>query len=241
MQAALQAAASRVANESITVICAGRTDTGVHGTNQVVHFDTLAQRNGRNWVLGINANTPRDISVRWASSVAGQFHARFSALSRTYRYVIYNGWLRPALMADQLAWEARPLNADRMQAAATYFEGQHDFSAFRAAGCQAHSPVRNIHYFKVKRQGELVILEVRANAFLQHMVRNMAGSLLVVGRGEKEPQWIGELLAGRDRTLAAETAPAGGLYFVDVQYPSNFELPSNAAGPHFLPDPLATP
>ena len=238
VQRTLEAALSSIADEAITLVCAGRTDAGVHATNQVVHFDTLAERKDRAWVLGTNTRLPDTISVRWACNVAPQFHARFSALRRSYRYVIYNGAVRTALQHDQFTYFHRPLDLGAMRSGAAALVGEHDFSAFRAAQCQAQSPVRHIYRFDIARIGDLVIFEVQANAFLHHMVRNIAGVLLAVGCGDYPPQWVAEVLAGGDRNIAAATAPAAGLYLVAIAYPREFALPASLPGPHFLPHAL---
>ncbi|MDM3871667.1 tRNA pseudouridine(38-40) synthase TruA [Porticoccus sp. W117] len=238
VQAEVERALSKVAAEPITVACAGRTDTGVHGTNQVIHFDTLAQREARNWILGANANLPDSIRVHWASPVSPQFHARFSATARTYRYVISNQPYRPALGHSGLTWQRLPLDEKAMQQGANYLLGERDFSSFRGAGCQSKTPNRNMHYVDVWRQGELVIIELRANAFVLHMCRNIAGALIAVGAGEKKPEWIDELMAVRDRNQAGITAPPQGLYLVNVSYPAEFEFPQLPPGPHCVAEPL---
>ncbi len=238
VQRHVEGALSSVAAENISVVCAGRTDTGVHGTNQVIHFDTVAERKPRNWILGANANLPDTVRLHWARQMPPSFHARFSATARTYRYIIANGAYRPALFNKGLSWERRPLCAERMQTGAACLPGEQDFSSFRAAGCQSNTPYRNIHYVEVWRSGDLVVVEIRANAFLHHMVRNIAGALIAVGCGAREPQWIKELLIARDRTMGAVTAPANGLYLVAVDYPDGFELPGFDPGPYFVSEPL---
>lgn len=238
VQAALQTALSRVADEPITLVCAGRTDACVHGTNQIVHFDTHAVRQAKAWTAGVNAHLPAGVAVKWAAEVAGQFHARFSARERTYRYVIFNSPCRPALMHDQLTWCKEPLALARMQAGSRHLIGEHDFNAFRAAQCQARHAVREIKRIDLARRGDLVIMEITANAFLHHMVRNIAGVLMRVGKGWAEPDWVKAVLDSRDRTRAAETAPPFGLYLVAVNYPPEFGLPAFAPGPSFLPEAL---
>ncbi len=230
VQAELEAALSRVADHEVQVTCAGRTDAGVHATGQVVHFDTEAERELRSWVLGANANLPNDIVVRYAQRVPDTFHARYSARSRSYRYVVLNRATRPAIEAHRLAWIITPLDVARMQEAAGALLGEHDFSAFRAAQCQAKSPVRTISSFTIERHGDRVVFRVTANAFLHHMVRNLVGTLLAVGAGEQPPGWVAEVLAGRRRAQAGITAPAGGLYLVGVGYPAEFGLPSGGVG-----------
>ena len=234
VQETLEAALSKVANESIRVMCSGRTDTGVHGSNQVVHFDTTVKRSSKAWVYGTNTNLPDDIAVRWAVPVSDDFHARYSAIARRYRYVIYNQRIRPALMHDQLTWYDQLLDADKMHQAVQLLLGENDFSSFRAAGCQSNTPWRNIEEAKVFRHGSLVIMEIRANAFVHHMIRNIVGALLPIGSGEKPVEWMGELLALRDRTQGGVTAKPNGLYFVEAIYPDEFELPKLPLGPHFL-------
>ena len=223
-----------VANESVVVACAGRTDTGVHGTNQIIHFDTRAERQSRNWLLGTNANLPYGIRLHWVEEMPSQFHARFSATARTYRYVITNQPQRSALFHHWLTWEKKTLNEKMMDQAAQHLLGENDFSSFRAAGCQSNTPNRNVHAVKVWRQASLVILEITANAFLHHMVRNIVGSLLCVGRGERPADWLGDLLESRDRTKAAPTAPSNGLYLVKVSYPNQFGIPEFTLGPQFV-------
>lgn len=224
VQAQLERALSRVADRPVAVVCAGRTDAGVHACGQVVHFDTDAQRATRAWVLGANVQLPAAISVRWAQEVDDAFHARFSATARRYRYVILNRWARSAMRHARVAWEHRPLAADRMADAGRLLLGEHDFSAFRAAGCQARTAVREVRELAVRRQGELVVMEIEANAFLQHMVRNIAGTLMRVGRGEADVDWVAQVLAAGDRRLAGVTAPPDGLYFLGVRYPDAFAL-----------------
>lgn len=236
VQAALQDALSFIADEPITVACAGRTDAGVHATQQVIHFDTLAVRPIRAWIEGTNTQLPAGIRVRWVKQVPGSFHARFCARSRRYRYVLYSNAVKPALFAEQMTWCKYGLDLEAMQMGAECLLGEQDFTSFRATQCQAKSPVRNLHYIKVARHGELIVLDLRANAFLHHMVRNIVGVLLEVGRGAKPPAWVGDVLHARDRKAAAATAPAFGLYFVGVHYPDEYQLPQLPAGPIFLSD-----
>ena len=214
--------------------CAGRTDTGVHGFAQIIHFDAPVARSAKAWVLGVNANLPFDIRVHWAVVVQADFHARFSALARRYRYVIANTPVRPALLGRQLTWQRQPLDASIMHREAQHLLGERDFSAFRAAACQSSSPMRNVHSVSVVRRGELIVIDIKANAFLHHMVRNIAGSLMAVGSARKPPGWIRELLILGDRTVAADTAAADGLYLVDVEYPAHFALPVTPYGPLLL-------
>ena len=227
VQSAIESALSFVANEEIQVTCAGRTDAGVHARCQVVHFDTQAQRSGRSWILGANSRLPASVAVLWALPVDADFHARYAAVGRRYRYTILNRPVRAALDARHVTWERVPLDAQSMHAAAQALIGEHDFSSFRAISCQAHSATRHVREIAVTRAGDRVTIEIEANAFLHHMVRNIAGSLLLVGRGEQPASWIGELLAGRDRTVAGATAPPHGLAFVGPRYPARFGLPEH--------------
>lgn len=226
VQAVLQAALSRVANHPVATVCAGRTDAGVHALGQVVHFESDAARSERSWMLGANANLPTDVSVTWARRVAQDFHARFSARARRYRYLVFNRQSRPAVLHGRVAWEQRRLDVERMRAAAGYLLGEHDFSSFRGAGCQARSAVRRIHALDVSRRGALVRIDVVANAFLLRMVRNIAGVLVAVGSGRAAPDWGREVLEARDRRRGGVTAPAAGLYFVQVDYPAHFRIPA---------------
>ncbi len=225
VQAVVEAALSKVATQAIRVKCAGRTDTGVHAIEQVVHFDTEIDRPAHAWVFGTNSNLPTAARVRWAQPVSSEFHARFSAVRRRYRYVIINRNVRPTFLAQRAVWDYRPLDITRMQAAAKHLLGKHDFSSYRALACQAKSPVRNLQRLEVSRQGELIMLDLEADGFLHHMVRNIAGVLMTIGAGEREPDWSAEVLAHRDRTLGGVTAPACGLYLMAVSYPQEFTLP----------------
>ena len=236
VQQELERALSTVAGSPLRVHCAGRTDAGVHGHAQIVHFDAPVPRPPKSWVLGANATMAPDVRVHWAVPVADDFHARFSATARRYRYVIANALVRPALLAGQVTWCRRPLDETRMHRAAQALSGEQDFSAFRAAACQSNTPMRDVHSVSVFRRGQLVVVDIKANAFLHHMVRNIAGSLMSVGSGAKAPDWIAELLAGRDRTLAADTAPPDGLYLVEVEYPARFGLPETPFGPLIIGD-----
>lgn len=229
VQREVEAALTSIAGEAVTVVCAGRTDTGVHALGQVIHFDTGVARTARAWVLGGNAVLPPDIALQWAREPAADFHARYSALARSYHYVIANRSERPALAADRVAWIHRPLDIARMREAAAHLIGEHDFSAFRSAACQSKTPRRRVDAITVERHGERVTLTVTANAFLHHMVRIIAGLLIEVGRGDAEPGFAAEVLAGRDRTRNAATAPAAGLYFAAVRYPERFGLPQGVS------------
>jgi len=225
VQGAVEQALSRVADHPLRVICAGRTDAGVHATAQVVHFDTQAERGMRSWIYGANANLPKTISVQWARAVSDDFHARFSAVRRRYRYVILNREIRPAFLAARVAWEYRPLDETLMRQAARDLVGAHDFSAYRAVACQAKSPVRTLNELAVNRDRDLIILDLEANAFLHHMVRNIAGVLMDIGAGKQPPGWAREVLESRDRTLGGITAQPYGLYLTGVAYPAQFDLP----------------
>ena len=224
VQAAVEQAFSAVANEPIRVVCAGRTDAGVHATGQIIHFDTQAQRSERAWTFGANANLPHDICVRWVKLVDQQFHARFSALSRRYRYQIYNHAIRPAIQWRHVTWQCLPLNVEVMYRAAQQLVGEHDFNAFRAKNCQAKSPVRTIEFLNVSRVDNMIYLDIKANAFLHHMVRNIAGVLIAIGTGKANPDWIQALLLSKNRADGGVTASPKGLYFVAVEYPKAFAL-----------------
>ena len=214
-----------MADEAIETSCAGRTDTGVHAFGQVVHFDTCADRRERGWTLGINSNLPDDVNARWARLVDQEFHARFSARSRSYQYLILNRLVRSAMHRHRAWWVYQPLDAGAMQRAANCLIGEHDFSAFRAAGCQASTPVRVISEINVTRNDEWISIDVTANAFLQHMVRNIAGLLVEIGQGDQNPAWAKEVLDSRDRTEGGIAAPAHGLTLISVDYPEHFDLP----------------
>ena len=225
VQQRLEEALAVVANEDVKVTCAGRTDTGVHASGQVVHFDTSAERSDRSWLLGANTNLPADINVSWAQPVSDEFHARFSATGRSYRYVILNRLQRSALHRHRAWWVHQPLDEQRMHAAAQQLLGEHDFSAFRAAGCQAGSAMRELTEIRVSRDGDWVFLDVSANAFLMHMVRNITGTLAAIGQGEQPVDWALDVLEGRDRTAGGVTAPPHGLTLVAVDYPPEFGIP----------------
>lgn len=238
VQQKLEAALSKVADESIQVQCAGRTDTGVNATNQIVHFDTTKERKDVAWTLGVNTSLPADIAVSWVKEVDDSFHARFSATARRYRYIIYNNPLRSAILSKGLSFCHHALDEKLMQQAAQHLVGKHDFTSFRTVHCQSHSPVRTIHHCNVSRIGNYVIIDIKANAFLHHMVRNIAGSLMRVGQSIETIDWIAEVLTAKNRCLAGMTAPAGGLYFVEVDYPEEFNLPKRSPGPLFLGEQL---
>ncbi len=233
VQAELEKAISKVADEPIATIVAGRTDAGVHATNQVVHFDTQAERSDYGWKMGVNGRLPDDISVRWVKPVELDFHARFSAKERIYRFVIHNNWVKSALLAQITTWEQYQLDEHAMQRAANLLIGTHDFSSFRASECQAHSPVRTLRELTVERFGEFVIIQARADGFLHHMVRNLVGVLLPIGRGRKPVEWAQEVLSYKDRRLGGVTAHGSGLYFIKALYEVG-GLPSLTAGPEFI-------
>lgn len=234
VQQAVEQALSQVADSPITVACAGRTDTGVHATNQVIHFDCEKERTTRAWVHGANSFLPKDICVKWAKEMPLEFHARYSAQSRRYRYVIYNGAIRPALLRSNITWQYRQLDHRLMHQGAQHLLGELDFTSFRSVECQSKTPMRTINQIQVYRSGDLVIIDVTANAFLHHMVRNIAGVLISVGSGKHPAEWVGEVLQAKDRKLGAETAPPYGLYLVQVVYPKEFSVLQNNPGPLFL-------
>jgi tRNA pseudouridine38-40 synthase len=225
IQAAVEDAFSRVADEPVTVAAAGRTDAGVHAVGQVAHFDTQAVRDGRSWLLGANSNLPADVSVCWVQEASVEFNARYSAVARTYHYLILNRAARSALRRDRAWWIHGDLDLAAMQAAAPQLVGEHDFSAFRAAQCQARSPMRDLQRLELWRSGPFIVVECRANAFLHHMVRNIVGSLVHIGRGEASPDWLGAVLQSRDRRAAGMTAAASGLYLTRVHYPAPLGIP----------------
>lgn len=233
VQAALERALTRVADEPIEVVCAGRTDAGVHATGQVVHFDTAARRPDRAWVRGVNTHLPAAVGVRWVRPVAADLHARFSAVARCYRYLILSDPIRPVLRRDHVAWTWEALAPDPMQEAARHLLGEHDFSSFRARACQAKHPVRTIHRLEVTALDAGICIDIEANAFLHHMVRNIGGALIAVGAGRKPPAWVADVLAARDRTASGITGPAGGLYLIGVTYPEWAGLPCRGRLPRF--------
>lgn len=218
VQKSVEKALSVVADHPINIICAGRTDAGVHAQNQVVHFDTNATRTIGNWILGGNSNLPKDISIKWAREVASDFHARFSAVARRYRYLIYNSNTRPAIFYHQVTWHVPHLDEAIMQKASQYLIGEHDFSSLRGSGCQAKSAVRTIYHIQIKRVNKLIIMDIKANAFLLHMVRNIAGILMKIGEGERDAAWVREVLDARDRRRGGVTASAKGLYLQRIYY-----------------------
>lgn len=241
VQSAVEQALSFVADGDVKVVCAGRTDAGVHATMQVVHFDAAVTRSERAWVMGANTNLPDSVSALWAREVGEDFHARFEALARTYRYVILNRTPRPAILRERVCWVRESLDAGVMHRAAQALVGTHDFSSFRAAQCQSATPVRNLQRIQVTRYDEYVVLDITANAFLHHMVRNIAGVLIAVGRGRQPPDWPATLLRIRDRAQGGVTAPASGLYLFGVAYPERFALPSGAHCSAWPPGPILEP
>lgn len=225
VQQAVEAALSTIADEPLAVTAAGRTDAGVHASGQVIHFDTSRVRAPHGWLFGANTRLPADVSLRWVQPVPGDFHARYAAVARRYRYVIHNGRVRSALLDDRAAWIIPRLDAEAMHRAAQALVGEHDFSAFRGADCQSKSAMRNLTHVAVRRHHDFVVLDVRANAFLHHMVRNITGVLLAVGEGKQGEDWPAAVLAGRDRTRGGVTAPPEGLYFIGPEYPAQFGVP----------------
>jgi tRNA pseudouridine38-40 synthase len=226
IQSVLEEATAKVADQTISIICAGRTDKGVHALGQVVHFDTTAVRSHLSWLLGINSHLSEDIRIHWACEVADEFHARFSATARRYRYIIYNHPLASALWNKYTAHCHYPLNEIYMQSAADYLLGKHDFSSFRATSCQSKNAIRHIYELKVSRQADHIIIDITANAFLHHMVRNIAGLLIDIGSGKQKIMWAKEVLHLKDRSKAAITAKPSGLYLAEVFYPKSFSIPN---------------
>ena len=234
VQRKVETALSKIADRPVSLICAGRTDRGVHATGQVVHFECDIDRGSKAWVVGSNSLLPSSIRIKWAQLVSDDFHARFSAIARRYFYVIYDAEIAPALLYKQLTHIPRQLDIDAMNRAAKYLVGEKDFSSFQAAGCQSKTSYRCIHWLKVFRRNRYIVVDVQANAFLQHMVRNIVGMLFEVGTGTCKPSWAEELLHARDRTAAGVTASAYGLYLVQVTYPEDHKLPETELGPSFL-------
>lgn len=233
VQGEVEKALSKVADHPVRVICAGRTDTGVHAVNQVIHFDTTAMRSDYSWVRGANTHLPESICLSWAKPVSDRFHARFMARRRSYRYVIINRPIRSAYLAGKVTWQYRPLDEVKMATAAQFLVGEHDFTSYRALACQAKSPLRIMYSLEVFRSGEFVYLDVCANAFLHHMVRNIAGVLMTIGAGEKPVEWAKEVLEHRDRCRGGITAPAAGLYLAKVDYDAEFDLPQGSPLPSY--------
>ena len=218
VQNVVESALSKVANHPVHVFCSGRTDSGVHAVEQVIHFETKTIRTDRAWLFGGNVNLPNDVNFKWVKLVSEDFHARFSAFARSYKYKIYHNSVRSSLKADYYLWEPRPLNVDDMKAAALLLVGKHDFSCFRGSLCQAKSTIKTIEYIEIKSFKDELILDIKANAFLHHMVRNIVGTLLKIGRGEKDVKWMSSVLASKDRKKAGPTAEPQGLYFIKAFY-----------------------
>jgi len=231
VQAELERAIAKVADQEVAVFGAGRTDTGVHARCQVAHFDSDAERDSRQWVLGVNTHLPSSVCLLWAHEVSEDFHARFSAVERSYRYSVLNRWVRPALHSRLLSWCRKPLDEAVMNSAAQCLKGEHDFSAFRSAGCQARHAVREVTRVRVSREADVVHIDISANGFLYHMVRNIVGTLLEVGSGEKPGSWMKQVLESRDRDQAGVKADSDGLYFTGVRYPDSFGIPAVTAFP----------
>jgi tRNA pseudouridine38-40 synthase len=234
IQARLEEALSSIAASPVSVFCAGRTDRGVHATGQVVHFETPVDRGEKAWVVGSNSLLPPSIRVRWARNVPADFHARFSALARRYLYLIYESRIASAHLTQLASRVPCELDVEAMHRAGQQLLGEHDFSAFRATGCESRTPWRTVQWLNVLRRHGFIVVDIQANAFLQHMVRNIVGMLLEVGRGLQAPGWAAELLAGQDRTAGAMTAPPRGLYLARVSYPADLQFPTGPPGPHFL-------
>ena len=234
VQQTLEQALARVANHAVIVHAAGRTDAGVHASNMVVHFDSASIRPERGWIMGTNALLPNDIAVRWIKPMPDTFHARFKAISRRYRYVLFNHPYRPALLAGQVTHIYQPLDITKMQAAAAKLVGTHDFSSFRAVACQSNQPVRHVTHCRLIQHGHYLVLDIQADGFLHHMVRNIMGCLLEIGQNMYSIDHIDEIFAAEDRQAAGVTAPPDGLYFIHADYPEQFELPKMPLGPHWL-------
>lgn len=236
VQARVEYSLAKILREKVSVSCAGRTDAGVHATAQVVHFDSPVARPLKAFTRGMNTSLPKNVAITWAKSVSDDFHARFSATARRYRYVIHNSALRSGVFNAGVTHVFKQIDAELMHEAAQVLVGKHDFTSFRAAHCQSKTPCRLMHFIKIYRLGHFVIVDVKANAFLHHMVRNIVGSLLDVGSGEKPISYMADLLAIKDRAKASTTAKPNGLYLVEVDYDSRFGLPKSHLGPLFLPD-----
>lgn len=232
IQNCLEKAIARVANHSVRLVCSGRTDTGVSATAQVIHFDTTVDRTEYQWIMGINTNLPKGISILWIKEVSDDFHARFSAMQRSYQYVIFNRWVRPAINRHSLTWEMLPLDEVKMNQAAQFLVGKHDFNAFRSSACQSKTPIKTINSISVNRQANKVIMDVAASGFLHHMIRNIIGTLIPIGRGENPVESMLDILNSKDRTKAGITAPPNGLSFNIVKYPKKFNLPEGPIDNH---------
>jgi len=232
IQDCLEKSISNVANHTVKIICCGRTDTGVSATAQVIHFDTDTLREDYQWIMGTNTSLPQGVSMLWIKQVPDDFHARFSAIQRSYQYTIFNRWIRPALNRHNITWERLPLDANDMDKAAQYLQGEHDFNAFRSSACQSKTSIKKIYKISVKREGNRVILDVAGSGFLHHMIRNIIGTLLPIGRGEKPVESMQEILASKDRTKAGITALPNGLSFRTIKYPKKYNLPEKAIDDH---------
>ena len=233
VQGVVEGALSFVANHPVDVVCAGRTDAGVHAMGQVIHFDSGAQRAQYNWLRGVNTRLPEGVALNWIAPVTDDFHARFKACRRHYRYIIANQRVQPALLRHRATWEYRALDHARMADAATALLGRHDFSAFRAAACQSRNPVKTLYRIDVNRSGRFVWIDLEADGFLHHMVRNITGVLVTIGCGEREPNWCAEVLESRDRRRGGITAPAEGLYLTQVEYDARYDVPPPPSAPRF--------
>ncbi|MDC1311387.1 tRNA pseudouridine(38-40) synthase TruA [Burkholderiales bacterium] len=225
IQGEIERGLSQIAGERIRVFCAGRTDTGVHATYQIVHFDTAVVRPSSAWVRGLNTIISNDISIRWVREVSSDFHARYSAIRRTYRYLLLNRAQRPGLFANNVGWYHKPLDVNAMNYAALVLVGQNDFSAFRSSECQAKSPIRIIEGLSIRSIGDIVVFEITANAFLHHMVRNIVGTLVYIGAGKHSVSWMEDILLSKDRTSAAPTFSSNGLYLTSIDYSSDWGIP----------------
>ncbi|WP_249977562.1 tRNA pseudouridine(38-40) synthase TruA [Vreelandella olivaria] len=234
IQQAVEDALEKVAGAPVRIHASGRTDSGVHATRQVIHFDPPVKRTEKAWIFGANTNLPRDVAIRWVKPVSDDFHSRLGALARRYRYILLNQISRPVLERNNVTWCRDPLDAGAMHRAAQALVGEHDFTSFRAAGCQSKTPWRQMHFVEVKRYGPLVVIDIQGNAFLHHMIRNIAGALVSVGRGVKDESYIKHLLELRNRRKGDVTAPACGLHFVDSIYDERFALPQEPLGPNLL-------
>lgn len=234
VQETLELALTKIAAHPVVVFAAGRTDAGVHASGQVVHFDTISQRRQLAWNFGINTFLPDSIRVLWSKAVDETFHARFSAQSRSYRYIIHNSRTRSAILSQQMTWHPAPLDESAMKVAGQYLLGEHDFSSFRGSDCQAHSPVKNLMNCNIQRNQDTIIIEVKANGFLHHMVRNIVGVLTQVGEGKRPPEWVEEVLQAKDRRAAAKMLAPNGLYLTEIGYPQEYGLPIGLPGPAFL-------
>lgn len=234
VQEVVENALSVVADEVVQITCAGRTDTGVHATGQVVHFETTSVRPEKAWTLGVNAHLPNDVASLWAREVDDDFSARFTATARQYRYVILNRRARSAVLHNKVCWRHGDINERAMHEAAQALIGEQDFSSFRSSACQAEHARRNVHYINIHRKGDFIYIDIEANAFLHHMVRNIVGSLLLIGQGEQSVEWMADLMQLQDRTQAGPTAPAEGLYLVNVVYPESYGFPAQLLLPEFF-------